>query len=155
MTDLDQHNLDHVAVVNPYLSKVKLFIMFIFSICSQTKMPHCAVAVCKSPSGVSYHRFPKDPKLRKVWVLACKRKDYFNEDTARVCENHFLASDFERDLKNELLNLQTKKILKKGAFPSTNLLTNPNKRPASSEREERLSKRIRKEIVQDLCSIGK
>ena len=124
--------------------------MFIF----QAKMPHCAVAVCNSRSGVSYHRFPKDPKLRKVWVLACKRKDHFNEDKARVCENHFLSSDFERDLKNELLNLPTKKILKKGAFPTINLLTNQNKRPASSAREERLSKRIRKELVEELCNQG-
>jgi hypothetical protein len=118
-------------------------------------MPHCAVAVCKSPSGVSYHRFPKDPKLRKVWVSACRRQDYFNEDKARVCENHFQSTDFERDLRNELLHLPTRKILKKGAFPTINLLPNQNKRPATSTREERLSKRIRKEIVEDLCSKGK
>ncbi len=117
-------------------------------------MPHCAVAICKSLGGVSYHRFPKDPKLRKVWVKSCKRKDDFNVDKARVCESHFLSSDFERDLKNELLNLPTRKILKKSAFPSINLLTNENKRPATSDREERLSKRIRREIVNDLCNKG-
>ena len=48
--------------------------------------------------------------------MACKRKDNFNHDEARVCESHFLATDFERDMKNELLQLPTQKILKKVPF---------------------------------------
>jgi hypothetical protein len=117
-------------------------------------MKHCAVAVCPSPQGVSYHRIPKDPKLRKIWLLACKRKDDFNHDEARVCENHFLPTDFKRDLMNELLHLPQRKILKKGTFPTLNLLPNERKRSSSSAREERLIKKQRKEIVDELCSEG-
>jgi hypothetical protein len=117
-------------------------------------MKHCAVAICSSPGGASYHRFPKDPKLRKAWVLACKRKDDFNQDEARICENHFLPSDFERDFKNELLHMPTRKILKKGSIPTLNLLPNERKRLLSSAREERLSKKQRKDIIDELCSKG-
>ena len=47
-----------------------------------------------------------------------------------------------------------KKILKKGAFPTLNLLPNERKRPSNSAREERLSKKSRKEIIDELCSEG-
>jgi hypothetical protein len=117
-------------------------------------MKQCAVAICPSPKGVSYHRLPKDPKLRKVWLQSCHRKDEFNHDQARICENHFLPSDFERDLKNELLKLPTRKLLKKGSLPTLNLLPNERKRPSDTPREERLSKKNRREIVDELCGEG-
>ena len=139
--------------INLLDSQTQVNITFTFYF-SQAKMKHCAVALCPSPRGVSYHRLPKDPKMRKVWLLACKRKDNFNHDEARVCETHFLPTDFDRDLKNELLQLPTRKILKKGAFPTLNLLPNERKRPSNSAREERLSKKRRKEIINELCSEG-
>ena len=46
----------------------------------------------------------------------------FNPDTIRICEKHFLATDYERDLMNELLNLPTRKILKPAVYPTQNLL---------------------------------
>jgi hypothetical protein len=36
---------------------------------------------------------------------------------SRVCSDHFTASDFERDLKNEMLGLPVKKLLKHDAVP--------------------------------------
>ena len=82
----------------------------------------CAVAICPSPPEASYHRFPKDEKLQKIWIQLCKRKDNVNAKTAKVCSSHFKSEDYERDLRNELLNLPTRKILKPGALPSLNLL---------------------------------
>ena len=90
------------------------------------KFNRCAVAVCVSPKESSYHRFPKDLKLQKVWIAACKRKDEFNVATAKVCSCHFTKDDFERDLKNELLNLPPRNILKRTAFPSLKLLPGRN-----------------------------
>ena len=41
----------------------------------------CAVAVCSSPQDASFHRFPKEPKRRALWLKACKRLDPVNPDT--------------------------------------------------------------------------
>jgi hypothetical protein len=72
-------------------------------------------------NGISYHRFPKDPIIRKKWIDACMRKDSFNPDSSCVCSNHFVDEDYDRDLRNELLGLPQKRKLKKEAVPSQNL----------------------------------
>ncbi len=82
----------------------------------------CAVAICPSPKGQVYHVFPKDLKLQKVWIDACKRKDKINVKFARVCSLHFQESDYERDFQSELLNLPIKKRLKAGSYPTLKLL---------------------------------
>ena len=74
----------------------------------------CAVASCPSPSGVSYHMFPKDQKLQKLWVDACKRNDFVNVRTASICRNHFIDEDFDRDFRNEMLKLPLRSLLKSG-----------------------------------------
>ena len=74
----------------------------------------CAVAICGSPKDASYHRFPKAEALCKAWLAACRRKDVVNVKTAYVCNEHFLDEDFERDFRNELLNLPTRRKLKPG-----------------------------------------
>ena len=63
---------------------------------------------------------------------------------------HFLEVDFERDLKNELLKLPTRKILKQDAVPTVNLaagVENPRKRQAAENRSSLSNKRSRKEMV--------
>ena len=116
---------------------------------------NCAVAICPSPPGISYFRFPKDQKLRKLWATACKRKDTFNEETSRICENHFLPTDFVRDLRSELMNWPSRKTLKDGSLPSINLSLPKHSRPASNtERDERAAKKIRKEVVENLLQEG-
>lgn len=86
---------------------------------------NCAVFECKNSSKTeagkcfSYHSFPvTDPKLCKRWVELCKRKDPISIKNARICSQHFQSSDYERDLRNELLNLPIRKILKSGTVPS-------------------------------------
>ena len=83
----------------------------------------CAVAVCPSPkdSHIIYHSFPKNDLMKKTWVVKCKRDDSFNCRFATVCSNHFLPSDYERDLRNELLGIPQRKKLKQDAVPSQNL----------------------------------
>jgi hypothetical protein len=84
----------------------------------------CAVAVCPSPKDrdIIYHVFPKDKSLEKEWIVKSKRNDSFSPRFASICSNHFLPSDYERDLKSELMGLPTKKKLKTDAIPSLNLL---------------------------------
>jgi hypothetical protein len=72
----------------------------------------CAVAVCHAPYGpeISFHRFPKDTRVRKEWVTQCRRDEKFNPETAKVCSKHFDPSEIET-LSNG------RRCLKKGSIP--------------------------------------
>ncbi len=117
----------------------------------------CAVAICKSPNEASYHRFPKEKTLQKLWLDCCKRDDKISVESARICSNHFKPDDYERDLRNELLNIPVRKILKQNAVPSLDLLPShgtigsgeqgQKRKAEDEERQERLSKRARKQLV--------
>ncbi len=103
----------------------------------------CAVAVCPSPKArdIIYHVFPKDKSLEKKWTIKCKRNDTFNPKFASICSNHFLPSDYERDLKSELMGLPSKKRLKSDALPSQNLL--PTMKPSQDkENKQDFSKEV-------------
>eukprot|EP00096_Caligus_rogercresseyi_P007608 TRINITY_DN25550_c0_g1_i1.p1 TRINITY_DN25550_c0_g1~~TRINITY_DN25550_c0_g1_i1.p1 ORF type:complete len:349 (-),score=71.17 TRINITY_DN25550_c0_g1_i1:58-1104(-) len=82
------------------------------------KSATCSVASCPSPADASYHKFPKEPSLLKKWIEPFKMKSKFNAKTCRICCNHFSEDCWERDLRNELLGLKTRRILKKGACPT-------------------------------------
>ncbi|XP_035216122.1 peroxynitrite isomerase THAP4-like [Stegodyphus dumicola] len=91
-------------------------------------MASCAVATCRNTyrntkgRGIIFHAFPKkNLLLTKKWLLQCRRQDYVNENHARVCSEHFLASDYEDDMRNRLLGLPQKKLLKSDAVPTVNL----------------------------------
>lgn len=85
----------------------------------------CAVSTCGNSfkkiesSGVeelkehiSFHRFPKDPILRKIWVKKCSREDKWNPDTSYICSTHFESGYFEHNFKAEFLNIIPKRRLK-------------------------------------------
>jgi hypothetical protein len=57
---------------------------------------------------------------------------------SRVCSDHFTASEFERDLKNEMLGLPVKKLLKHDAVPQ--------KLQAKKQEEHR------KQLVEDILA---
>lgn len=88
-------------------------------------MSVCSVAVCKNrskkTSDVVYHSFPKDPKICATWIVKCRRADPVNTTSARICSDHFVPTDYEDDLKNRLLGLTQKKILKKDAVPTVGI----------------------------------
>ncbi|KAF6216507.1 hypothetical protein GE061_000849 [Apolygus lucorum] len=68
--------------------------------------------------GIQLLRFPKEKVLQDKWILLCKRADTLSVSNARVCSKHFDESDYERDLKSELLNITPKrKKLKPDAVP--------------------------------------
>ncbi|XP_036401381.1 chromosome alignment-maintaining phosphoprotein 1-like [Megalops cyprinoides] len=46
--------------------------------------------------GITFHKFPKDPGLRKAWAIAVRRKDFEPSDAAVLCSCHFKADDLDR-----------------------------------------------------------
>lgn len=122
----------------------------------------CTVAVCNnswaktkkdnSRSHIKYFTFPKNEELRKQWIQRCRRDGKWNPDSCRVCSEHFHASDFDRDLKSELLGLPTTRILKKDAIPSLNLGVDRDtyKEQLSYDREIRKEKRDHKKVVTEM-----
>ena len=120
----------------------------------------CAVAICNSPkcNSIIYHKFPKDSELAKKWIVACKRKDKINPKTSSVCSEHFLPSDYKRDLQNELLGRPIKQILNKDAVPSVNLAPLQHDQEdgvckiQEEERKRRFEKRQQKETIDALLT---
>ena len=58
----------------------------------------CTVAVCNNSlvkmktaaeKHIIYHSFPKDPEIRKQWIVKCKRDGNWNPNTCRICSEHF------------------------------------------------------------------
>ncbi|KAK3923436.1 Transposable element P transposase [Frankliniella fusca] len=84
----------------------------------------CAVRSCTSRSGgdgvVVFHSAGE--RVRERWIEKCNQPaEWIPPKQLIVCSRHFDASDYERDLKNELLNLPVRKILKREAIPSLEL----------------------------------
>ncbi|GBL94487.1 hypothetical protein AVEN_154613-1 [Araneus ventricosus] len=109
-------------------------------------MSACAVVTCPNyhrktkGKGVIYHMFLVCPNRNKIWISKCKRQDHINVKYARICSDNFRPSDYMDDMKNRLLGLNQKKILKPDAVLSVNLPLQDNGEDISS-RSERKSKR--------------
>lgn len=81
----------------------------------------CAVAVCSNNFkgakekglDISFHSFPKDEKLRKLWIERTYRKDNFNAKTSVICGEHFAKEDYEINFQLELTGIPRKKFLLK------------------------------------------
>lgn len=56
-------------------------------------------------------RIPKDPNLRKLWLLAIRRVNFTPSKTTVICEKHFTPEDYE-------VNVHGNEVLKKSAVPS-------------------------------------
>ncbi|KAF8770762.1 hypothetical protein HNY73_018252 [Argiope bruennichi] len=85
-----------------------------------------------------YHRFPQNRALSKIWEERCKKKYEFNVKNAVICSEHFTERDYERDLKNELLGLPLKKLLKKDAIPTLNLPGFENVKKSSNSKQDKV-----------------
>jgi len=122
--------------------------------------PSCAVAECgkggrKRDSDTILHKFPtKNSNICKVWATKCKR-DQLNISTARICSNHFLDSDYERDLEHELLGLPVRKRfrLKPTAIPSIFEERKELENAVVTSRQQRMNKR--KQLTDVNEAIGK
>ncbi|GBN62631.1 hypothetical protein AVEN_271709-1 [Araneus ventricosus] len=114
-------------------------------------MSACAVATCPNyyrktkGKGVIYHTFPVCPNRNKIWISKCKRQDHINVKYARICSDHFRPSDYMDDMKNRLLGLNQKKILKPDVVPSVNLPLQDNGEDISSRSERKRKRSILRE----------
>lgn len=118
----------------------------------------CAVFGCVSDNqtkdfkkNIKFFRFPQDPKHADKWKHLCKRSDNINVKTARICSKHFCASDYKRNLKEELLGYTSNnhRKLKEEALPNLNMPTHLNNLQ-NSDRTSRLLKRQRKDFVESI-----
>jgi len=115
----------------------------------------CAVATCKTKqkTGKGMHAFPSENGKKAAWIKFCKRKDLFNPKTSRICSLHFLPECFERDLRNKLLGLPTKSILKSDAIP-TKFDTNSADSISGLNRKHRYKIKQQKDCVNSLLKGG-
>ena len=62
-------------------------------------MPHCMVPGCTNSSrkttGITYHRVPKDERLRQAWMARIRRANPRNLENSCVCAEHFTPDCFE------------------------------------------------------------
>ncbi|XP_016664281.1 THAP domain-containing protein 4-like [Acyrthosiphon pisum] len=126
----------------------------------------CAVASCKNYSGkakntgrtdLSFHRFPKDDLLLKVWSNKCRRNDVWNPSKSFICSDHFKEDDYVRDLKSELLGYAPRvKILKTNATPSLNLPDGHDKCVSESgiQRQKRRETKIFRQAHDEIITLA-
>ena len=104
-------------------------------------MPQCSVFSCSEKKCL--HRFPQGDKTTcQVWIQRCFRKDKFNVQNAGICKIYFKNSCYERDMRNELLGLEPRRLLKPGSVPTLHLPTTHTYPSDSSERASRAKKRV-------------
>ncbi|GBN80160.1 hypothetical protein AVEN_117102-1 [Araneus ventricosus] len=114
-------------------------------------MSACAVATCPNyhrktkGKGVIYHTFPVCPNRNKIWISKCKRQAHINVKYARICSDYFRPSDYMDGMKNRLLGLNQKKILKPDAVPSVNFPLQDNGEDISSRSEKKKNRNILQE----------
>ncbi|XP_067122862.1 THAP domain-containing protein 6-like [Centruroides vittatus] len=61
--------------------------------------------------GLTFHRFPSEPTLKRKWILATKRAKWQPTRWSVLCSAHFSSDSY-------YLSSTTHKILKKNAVPS-------------------------------------
>lgn len=82
-------------------------------------MVQCVVKNCENKltrsrqrkrNGITYHRFPKDPFLRKQWTRALQLGKGVILNNQRVCSKHFLKQDIDKSIPSRIR-------IKKNAIP--------------------------------------
>ena len=108
-------------------------------------MPHhCTVPGCtsnsKTATGVSFHKFPADSALRRVWVRNIRRDErkgaWMINSSTRVCSLHFTEDSYcASGRKRERKTTRTSRILKVGAVPTVFDCFPKRLQPMSSKRK--------------------
>lgn len=90
--------------------------------------------------GITFHQFPKNPALRKAWILAFRRMDFKPSNKTVLCSDHFTEADFDR-------TGQTVR-LREGVIPSVfSSFPNHLKRRPVKARSTQTSKRALEPII--------
>ncbi|XP_046334582.1 THAP domain-containing protein 11-like [Haliotis rufescens] len=112
---------------------------------------HCCVPQCMSDTrydkSVSFHSFPQDADLRKLWIVAIRRDEgpFFTvTKKTTVCSNHFLNEDYKYT--------PVRRTLKQGIVPSLfpwSSAKKPRKGPPSRQPLQPIA-RMRKQSLENL-----
>ncbi|CAN7983668.1 unnamed protein product, partial [Ixodes hexagonus] len=83
----------------------------------------CCVASCRNHKrikpGLSYFSFPKDDKVRSLWLLALCRNGRVSTRRPRVCSEHFADKCFEEKAELQAqFGLRFRRMLKPGSVPT-------------------------------------
>lgn len=61
----------------------------------------CCAAGCANhfskDTGITFHRFPEDPKRRQLWDRAVSRDKWELKDHHRLCSEHFVSGKPSKD----------------------------------------------------------
>lgn len=120
----------------------------------------CAVSGCgatnsgkRADRSLNFYKFPKDESIAWAWDQCCGRKEPINLKTAKICSKHFQPTDYERNLKNELLGIVSRTCppLKPGTVPTLCLPIRATKKSKSkSARALKMEKKARAEFVEEI-----
>jgi len=103
---ISKHNLFYICYIEQYdISRENSYSAF----CTYVVISLSLKCVFRD-NGISFHRFPKDEKLRRLWIRATKRKKFFPCPSSVLCSTHFKKEDFKSGTKI--------KSLKPGTIPS-------------------------------------
>ncbi|KAL4719540.1 hypothetical protein ACJJTC_013835 [Scirpophaga incertulas] len=112
-------------------------------------MTRCSVPQC---SEIGAHKFPKDDKVRKLWLKAIRRTKFIPTNSSRLCRNHFLESDYTGISKYTGLQHQHR-YLNKHAVPTIFAWNTKPLSKQAKERQERAHKRsLKTKLFQDMPS---
>ena len=83
-------------------------------------MVYCTAVGCNNNqlSNTTFHRYPKDPELRRQWLERAGRSGWKPSTTSVLCGEHFDRDCFNVMDTHSDLNLRTKKSLKPDAIPT-------------------------------------
>ena len=69
--------------------------------------------------GRSFHRFPKDEEMRRLWIAAINRADFKPNNNTYICSDHFLSTNYKKG--------KQRTFLKQSAVPFGKSLTERRK----------------------------
>lgn len=88
--------------------------------------------------------------MQRVWNHLCQQEESFNIKYSRICSKHFIESNYERNLKHDVLGYTPEKYpLKKDAVPLINL-SKISKQKSDFTRAKRQDKRQQQKFVKDI-----
>ena len=51
----------------------------------------------------SFHRFPKDEEMRRLWIAAINRANFKPNNSTYICSDHFLSTDYKKGKRRTFL----------------------------------------------------
>ncbi|KAL3278436.1 hypothetical protein HHI36_013757 [Cryptolaemus montrouzieri] len=114
-------------------------------------MVNCAAFGCKSHSqkkvlGITFHRFPRDPRKKALWIKNINNPDWSPTIYDRICSLHFERRFFyETDLRKRLLGEAVPTI-----FPDRSGYLQSKKKRMTKNLGIKLSKLTMK-LLKNLC----